>query len=313
MSATFSTAVVPPVGLIGLGQMGAPIAGRLLDRGFALTVYNRSPAKAAPLIARGARSADSPRAVGAAVGDGVLFTLLTDARAVRTVLFGRRGAAAALLPGAVVADLSTIAPDESRAIAERLSARGVDFVDAPLGGSTDAAAAGELLIYAGGSPPSVDRVRPVLAAFARRIERLGPVGAGASMKLVNNLLSVGYVVLAGEALAFADALGLDRERVLDLLLDGGGNSRMLAAKRTAFGRREYPTRFALALAAKDLGLVQRAARGVGGRSPLLRELRRTAGEAIRAGHGAEDFAAVFEASLARFGRGPRPAAATAGA
>ncbi|HTW55565.1 MAG TPA: NAD(P)-dependent oxidoreductase [Thermoplasmata archaeon] len=308
-----SSAPLPaPVGLIGLGRMGAPIAGRLLDRGFALTVYNRSAAKADAAVARGARPADAPRAVGAAVADGVLLTLLTDARAVRAVLFGRRGAAAGLRPGALVVDLSTIAPDESRSIAERLAGRGIDFVDAPLGGSTDAAAAGELLVYAGGTPPAVDRARPVLGAFARRVERLGPVGAGSSMKLVNNFLTIGHVALAGEALALAEALGLERERTLDLLLDGGANSRMLAAKRAQFGRREYPTRFALALAAKDLGLVGRAARSVGGTIPVLRELRRTAAEAIRAGHGDDDFAAMFEASRARFGRATPSAPAAAG-
>jgi len=289
------------VGWIGLGRMGVPIARRLLADHIALVVYNRTPAKAEPVLGQGARWAESPRAVAAAVPAGIIFTLLTDGRAVRSVLFGRRGVAAGAAPGTLIVDLSTIAPAESRAIAERLAARGLRFVDAPLGGSTPAAEEGKLLVYAGGDPADVDRVRPLLGRFARRVERIGPVGAGAAMKLVNNLMIVGHVVLAAEALALAQGLNVDRDLALDLLLDGGGHSRMLADKRPSFSRREYPTRFALSLATKDLGLVARAARSVGGSLPVTREVRRVAREAMRAGLGDQDFAVVFERVLARFG------------
>jgi 3-hydroxyisobutyrate dehydrogenase-like beta-hydroxyacid dehydrogenase len=289
------------VGWIGLGRMGVPITGRLIDHGISLVVHNRTVDKAGPLRARGAEWSDSPRALATSVGPGVIFTLLTDGRAVRSVLFGRRGVAAGAAPGTLVVDLSTIAPDESRAIAERLAARGIHFVDAPLGGSTPAAAEGRLLVYAGGDPADVDRVRPLLSVFGRRIERIGPVGAGTSMKLVNNLLTVGYVVLAAEALALAGGLDVDRDRALDLLLDGGGQSQMLAHKRASLSRREYPTQFSLSLADKDLHLIGRAARSVGGSLPVTRELRRVMDEAMRAGLGDQDFAVVFERVLAHFG------------
>jgi len=300
---------VAPVGLIGLGRMGTPIARRLLDRGFRLVVYNRTPTKSDELVALGASRAESPAALARAVDGGVVFTLLTDAKAVRSVLFGRKGLARGMRPGALVVDLSTIAPEESRAIAARLAERGVGFVDAPLGGSTGAAADGALLVYAGGAPEAVDRARPLLAVFARRVERLGPVGAGTSMKLVNNLLTIGNVALAAEALALAGALGLERERVLDLLLDGGGQSRMLADKRESFARREYPARFTLALAAKDLGLVDRTARGAGGATPLAHAVRRDAEAAARGGLAEQDFSALFESALSRFARGPPAPAA----
>lgn len=288
------------VGWIGLGRMGIPIAGRLIDHGISLVVYNRTRAKAEPLLARGARWAESPRSLAIETGPNIVFTLLTDGRAVRSVLFGRRGVAAGAAPGTLVVDLSTIAPDESRAIAEQLATRGIHFVDAPLGGSTPAAEEGKLLVYAGGDPADVDRVRPLLDRFARRVERIGPVGAGSSMKLVNNLVMVGYVVLAAEALALAQGLNVDRDRALDLLLDGGGQSRILADKRVAFSRREYPTRFSLSLATKDLRLIGRSARSVGGNLPVARELRRVMEEAARAGLGDQDLAAVFERALARF-------------
>jgi len=282
--------------------MGRPIGRRLLDRGVPLWIHNRTAAAADALRAAGAEWAGSPAALGAAVGTGVVLTLVSEARALRAVLFGRSGLVRGVSPGALVVDLSTIAPDESRAVAARLAAQGIGFVDAPLGGSTGAAADGTLLVFAGGSSPDVDRARPLLAAFARRIEHLGPVGAGSSMKLVNNLVTVAHVAIAAEALAFAEALDLPRERVIDLLLDGGGASRMLAQKREAFVRRDYTPQFRLSLATKDLGLIARTARAAGGAAPIAAAVRRRAREAIRTGRGDDDFAVLLETALARYAR-----------
>jgi 3-hydroxyisobutyrate dehydrogenase len=209
-------------------------------------------------------------------------------------------------PGTLVVDLSTIAPDESRGFAERLRVRGLRYIDAPVGGSVDAAASGELLVYAGGEEEDIDRARPYLEHIARRTERLGPVGAGTSMKLVNNLVTIAGFAVTAEALALGEALGLPRERVVELLLAGGGRSRMLEAKKDVLLRREYPARFKLALAAKDLRLAERSARDAGTGHRLAREARRLAEEGIHGGRADEDFAALFEAALAR-GRSPRPA------
>lgn len=300
-------ATVPePVGFIGLGMMGAPIAERLMAAGQPLVVYNRTRAKVEPLLAAGARLAFTPRDVGRAATAKVVFSLLSDARALDRVLFGRNGLARGLGAGALLVEMSTIAPAQSRAVAARLSAGGVHFVDAPLGGSVDAARNGRLLIFAGGSEEDVARARPYLEKFGRRVERLGPVGAGTSMKLVNNLLTVGYVALAGEAVALAEGFGLDRRQVIDLLLDGGGYSRLLEQKRIAFEERRYPAQFRLRLAEKDLKLIAHAAHLVDREAALAREAGRLVAEADRAGHGEEDFAAVLEAALARRPRARRP-------
>ena len=279
--------------------MGAPIAQRLLGRGHELAVHSRTRAKAEPLIAAGAVWAESPKAVGRAARGGVVFMCLTDGPAVRSVLFGRQGVVAGAGPGTLVVDLSTVLPEESRTWAERLERRGVHFLDVPLGGSVDAAATGQLLLYAGGSETDLGRVRPLLEAFARRVELLGPVGAGTSMKLVNNLVSLATIAISSEALALAEGLGLDRSRAIDLLLDGGGRSAMLERKRTFFEERRYPSQFRLPLARKDLALVERTARAVGSPCRLAREARRLTEEAVAAGHEAEDAAAMFEAALAR--------------
>ncbi len=286
-------------------MMGAPIAERLAAAGVPLVVHNRTRAKADALVARGAVWAETPRAVGRAAAGHLVFTMLTDARAVRATLFGRSGVAAGAARGTLVVDLSTIGPDESRANAARLRPRGLRYVDAPVGGSVDAAAAGELLVYAGGEEEDIDRARPYLEKFSRRTERLGGVGSGTAMKLVNNLVTIAGLAVATEALALAERLGLAKERVVELLLAGGAQSRMLEAKRDGLLRREYPSRFKLVLAAKDLGLVERAARDAGAGRRLAREARRLAEEGLRAGHGDDDFSAMFEAALAR-GR-PSPA------
>ncbi len=297
--ATGSSAPPALVGFLGLGTMGAPAAARLLHGGVPLVVHTRDRSKAEPLLAAGAQWADSPRAAGRAVGAGVVFVMVSDARAVRAVLFGRSGLAAGAHPGALVVNLGTIAPDESQAVAERLTSRGLRYLEAPVGGSKEAAERGELLIFAGGNAADLEEVRPLLTRLGRAVEHVGPLGAGMGMKLVNNLVTLGTVAMDAEALAFAEALGIPVDRAADLLLAGGGESRMLRAKRDAFVNRRYPVQFRLALAAKDLKLVARTARGAGGRSPIAREVERLLAEAIRAGHAEEDFSAVFEAARAR--------------
>lgn len=298
------------IGFIGLGMMGAPLAERLRASGRSLVVHNRTREKAEPLLVAGARWAFTPRDVGRAATSRVVFTILSDGKALERVLFGRHGLARGLPAGALVVDLSTIAPSESRAIARRLSGAGVHFVDAPLGGSVDAARNGRLLVFVGGAEEDVARVRPLLERFGRRVEHLGPVGAGTSMKLVNNLLTISYVALAAEGLALAEGLGLDRRRVLDLLLDGGGYSRLLEQKRIAFEERRYPVQFQLRLADKDLRLVHAAARGADREARIAHEAGRLVEEGVRAGLGGEDFSAVLEPAMARrrprAGPGPPP-------
>ena len=300
----------PTLGFVGLGMMGQPIADRLRAAGQPLVVYNRTRTKAEPLLAQGARWAFTARDLGREVGVGVVFTIVTDAKALDRLVFGPRGLAAGLGRGALLVDLSTIAPAQSRSFGERLAAKGIHFVDAPVGGSVEAARNGKLVAFVGGSAEDVERARPFLANFARRIEHLGPVGAGTSMKLVNNLLTMTYVAVAAEALTLAEGLGLERRRTLDLLLDGNGYTRLLEQKRIAFEERRYPPQFQLRLADKDLRLIADAAKGAGREARIAREAQRMVHEGVRAGRGAEDFSAVFESALVRRARGsgPPPAA-----
>lgn len=281
-----------PVALIGCGMMGEAIGRRLLERGHALVVWDRTPARRELLATAGASVARSPRA--AAESARTVLLMLRDARACRRVLFGRAGAANGLNPESTVVNLSTISPEEAGAIAEDLRGRGFAYLDAPVGGSVDAALRGELLSFVGGEGERLNAVRPVLDAFSRRVERMGPVGAGSAMKLVNNLLTLAHVAALGEALALAEASQLDRTAVLEMLSVGGGASAMLERKRAAIERREYPVQFKLELAAKDAGLIEREARRRGLKLVLAHHVRRRYDTARKAGVGGQDFAVVVE-------------------
>jgi 3-hydroxyisobutyrate dehydrogenase-like beta-hydroxyacid dehydrogenase len=273
------------VAFCGLGNMGAPMAERLVDSGLDVTVWNRSRPAAARLATRGATVAGSP--ADAAATAGVTVTMLADGAALEEVVFGPSGASEGLRAGGVLMDMSTIGPDAARSAAGRLP-DGAGFVDAPVKGGPAKAASGELRILVGGAADDVERVAPVLGALGTWTH-LGPVGTGAAAKVLNNYAVITLVSVLGEAVALADALGLEEELALDVL------SRTPLA---ASAERQWPrvagerVSFKLRLAAKDLALaVDAAAAGVRDLrlgAVALERLR----QAERAGLGEEDQARV---------------------
>ena len=282
------------VGFVGLGMMGRALVGRLLEQRIPVVAWNRSPGPVRAARRRGAVGAASPREVGERSGTGIVFTMVTDGTALRSVLFGRRGLAEGLPRSGLVVDLSTVLPSDSIGAARRLKKSGHHFLDVPVGGSVDAAAAGRLLYYVGGDPADLERVRPVLERIGRGVEAMGPVGAGAAMKFVNNLITIGTVSMLCEAVAVGEATGIPRARVLDVLGKGGAASTMLESKRTALAARRYPARFKLVLARKDLRLFEKHAKTQGVAPVGARAARRWFDAAVREGRGNADFSAVFE-------------------
>jgi 3-hydroxyisobutyrate dehydrogenase-like beta-hydroxyacid dehydrogenase len=243
---------------LGLGQMGAPMARRLLAAGHDVTVWNRTAEKAEPLVGEGARQASTP--AEAAHGVEAAITMLTDPGALEAVLFGSDGLAVALQEGATVIDMSTVGTEAVLRVAERLP-RGVAMVDAPVLGTIPQAEEGQLKILAGGDREVFERWRSVLEVLG--VPRLlGPLGSGSSMKLVVNSTIGGVVSVLGEALALADSLGLDEEATLDVLADSVIGPAVSRA-RPSIESGTYPPRFKLTLARKDLGLVMEAARRAG--------------------------------------------------
>jgi 3-hydroxyisobutyrate dehydrogenase-like beta-hydroxyacid dehydrogenase len=275
------------IAFMGLGLMGEPMAGRLVDAGHDVAVWNRTASRAEALRERGAEVAATP--AEAAAGRDVAITMLTDADALDGVLFGGDGAAAALAQGSLLIDMSTVGRDAVLAVADRLPG-GVEMLDSPVTGSTPRAEAGELTILVGGTAAAYERARPVLEVLGTP-RRVGDLGSGAAMKLVSNS-TLGAILLGiGEALALGDALGLDRGAVLDLLENSylGG---MVKTKRAMLDSGEYPPQFKLSLAAKDLRLVERAA-AAGGRALRGSTVAREAFDAAEeAGRGDEDYAAL---------------------
>lgn len=280
------------VAFCGLGQMGAPMAARLLDAGHDLTVWNRNSERASPLVARGARRAATP--AEAAAGAEIAVTMLADPAALDEVVFAAGGLAAGLLPGATLVDMSTVGPDAVRDIGARLP-EAVHFLDAPVLGSVGQALDGSLRIFVGGDPATFDRWRPLLAAMGTP-SHLGPLGAGASMKLVANSTLGALMCGLAEALALADAFGLDEVAVLDILA-GSPIGRTVGSKRPLIEGGSYqPANFKLSLAAKDLGLVVQAAEAAGIDLRLAVAARAWFDRADAAGLGSLDYSAVIAAA-----------------
>lgn len=280
------------VALVGTGRMGSAMGARIRSAGLPLVVHNRTPAKAEALAARtGARVAATPRE--AAADADVVVTSLTDDDAAHEVFGGPDGIAAGLRPGAVVADTSTIAPTTTRELADLVSRAGATLVDTPVSGSVSTVEAGTLLVMAGGDTAALEVARPVLATFATRIEHLGPVGAGATMKLAVNALVHAIDVALSEALVLAERAGLDRAQAYDVIAGGAAGAPFVQYKRASFLDPEgTPVALALRLVAKDLGLAADLARQAGAPVAQLEENRAIVDAAIGAGYGDADLSAV---------------------
>ncbi|MGE0097452.1 MAG: NAD(P)-dependent oxidoreductase [Hydrogenophaga sp.] len=214
------------IGFIGLGDIGAPMAMRILDAGHPLTVFNRTPDKAQPFAEKGAAVA---RSLGelAAVCDVILFCV-SNGEAVEHVVFGPGGLAEAGRAGQVVVDLSTIHPVHTQQMAARLAAeRGMAWVDAPVSGGPAGARLGTLAVMAGGDAAVVERVRPVLSAFGGRITHMGPVGCGMATKACNQMLNYGTGAVVAETLNFAARFGIDPALIPEAVAGGFADSNVL--------------------------------------------------------------------------------------
>lgn len=272
------------VAVLGLGAMGSRIAARLLAAGHSVTVWNRTPEKAGPLVELGATAAASP--AGAVAGVEVAITMLADPDALAAV-----ADASELRPGQTLVEMSTVGP----AAIERLRgalADGVALLDAPVLGSIAEAEAGTLVVFVGGSAEDAERVRPLLTELGTPLH-VGGSGAGAAAKLVANSTLFGAIAVLGEALALADALGLDRETAFSVL----GRTPLAAQaerRRDAIEDGAFPPRFALALARKDAALVAAASAA---RLPVAEAALAWLAEAERAGAGGRDYSAVLATIL----------------
>ncbi|HEX6906722.1 MAG TPA: NAD(P)-dependent oxidoreductase [Terriglobales bacterium] len=275
------------VAFLGLGIMGRPMAANLVKAGHEVSTWNRSSGKEV----EGARAAASP--AEAARGAEVVWMCVSDTAAVEQVLFGPEGVESALEPGALVVDSSTISPSATLRFAQRLKQKGADYVDAPVTGSKIGAEGGQLIFIVGGAESTVDRLRPLFAAMGKLMVRVGDTGKGQSAKLAMNLMiAVTYEGFA-EALTLATRLGVNMERLLELINASMVRSGVVEYKAPFVLKHDFTPNFPLRLMHKDIHLMLDAAREARIKLPALETVEEIYEIAADEGQGDLDYAATL--------------------
>ena len=280
------------IAFLGLGIMGSGMAGRLLDAGARLTVFNRSPQRATPLAARGAAIAATPREAVAEAE--IVFSMVADDAASHDVWNGGAGALAGVRPGTLLVECSTVTVSRIAELAESARRIGCELVDAPVTGSKMQAAGGELVFLVGGSEPAIARIRPALDAMGTSVVHLGPVGSGALVKLINNFLAGVQAASLAEAIAIIERSSLDRVQTIGAIVNGSPGSPVMKTLASRILADDFSPNFYLHLLAKDLGY----AIGEGERRGVPMSMASTARDLLQAsiarGDGDKDMAAVVE-------------------
>ncbi|MDZ4698156.1 MAG: NAD(P)-dependent oxidoreductase [Rhodothermales bacterium] len=250
-----------PVGLIGLGIMGRGMAANLLKAGFEVCVWNRTASRAEALVVAGATQATDPASLARRCE--MIITCVSDTPDVEQVILGEGGVLEGAARGSLVIDMSTISPEATRGIAKRLQERGIHMLDAPVSGGSEGAARGTLSIMVGGEAAQVERAMPYFEAMGKTITHVGGVGAGQTVKLINQILVVVTMLGVGEALVLAEAGGLDLEKTLAAVSGGAAGSWMLSNRGPQVIKRDWRPGFTIDLQQKDLRLVLEAGKSLG--------------------------------------------------
>lgn len=256
------------VAFIGLGRMGHGMAGRYIEAGFAVSVWNRSKAKAEDLIARGARSATSPE--DAAIDADAVVTMVADDNASREVWLTRNGAAATMKAGTLAIECSTVSYAHALELARELRGRGLIYIDSPVTGLPDAAASGKLTMLVGAEPADLEKARPYLAPLSSTIRHFGPVGSGTVFKLINNLMGAIQIAGIAEGLAIAEQAGLDMKLVLEAIEKGvAASPQVVRHSKRMVARNFSGATFTAALRHKDAAYAVALAESLLSDTPLM--------------------------------------------
>jgi 3-hydroxyisobutyrate dehydrogenase-like beta-hydroxyacid dehydrogenase len=282
------------VAFLGMGIMGSRMAANVALGEFELRVWNRTRERAERVAeTTGAQLAETP--AEAAAGADAVITMVVDSPEVEAVLFGDDGAAAALEQGAVVIDMSTIAPKAVAAIGERLGESGIGFIDAPVSGSSPKAEDGTLTIMVGASKEDYERVLPLLESMGELIVHCGPSGHGQMVKLLNNTLAATNAAVLAEAIAVARKADLDMDALVRVVGASSGNSTMLQLKSGPMIDHDFDPLFRLDHMLKDVRHTLNAAHELGAKTPVAEAAKSLYEAASELGKGDDDFAAVIEA------------------
>jgi 3-hydroxyisobutyrate dehydrogenase len=286
---------------IGLGAMGARMAANLRSAGFSLRVYNRDRAKTKALADQGAQACDSPAA--AARGAEFVVSMVADDVATRAVMLGADGVLAGAGADAVIVDSSTNTPAMAREVAQAAAARKQHYLDAPVSGSLAQAQGKELVFMVGGARAAFDRAQPLFSAMGRMATYMGASGAGATIKLINNMLSGTMTAAIAEAATIAEAAGLDRDTALQVLAEGAAGSRLLKTRLPKMFKRDFAPQFQLELMEKDLRYFLQLAQELDRPVPVAALVRGAFHAARRSALGKLDSSAVY---LQVAGEKPQP-------
>jgi 3-hydroxyisobutyrate dehydrogenase/glyoxylate/succinic semialdehyde reductase len=288
------------IGFIGLGIMGSRMAANLEKQGNSLVVFNRTRAKAEPLLGPCGKFADSPAKLAEQVD--VLFTMLAHPDAVEQAALGADGFLNYLRPHAVWVDCSSVNPSFSKRMTAEAARRQVHFVDAPVTGSAPVADEAKLTFWVGADPADLERIRPLLLCMGNKIVHTGGHSTGTSMKMVINLLLGNAMAAFAEAMALGQGLGLSSKMLFDSVLGTPAVAPFLAVKREKIENRHYEAEFPLRWMQKDMHLATVSAYETGVAMPLTNVTKEMYRLAMREGHAAEDFSAIYQFATGNNGR-----------
>jgi 3-hydroxyisobutyrate dehydrogenase-like beta-hydroxyacid dehydrogenase len=280
------------IGFIGLGIMGSRMAANLQKQGHSLVVFNRTRAKAEPVLGPCGTFSDSRAKLAEQVD--VLFTMLAHPEAVEQAALGANGFLDHLKPNALWIDCSSVNPSFSKRMAAEAARREVHFVDAPVTGSAPTAAEAKLIFWVGADPDDLERVRPLLLCMGNKIVHVGGPGMGTSMKMVVNLLLGNAMAAFAEGIALGEGLGISREVLFDSLLGTPAVAPFIAAKREKIESGNYEPEFPLRWMQKDMHLASVSAYESGVAIPVTNVTKEIYRLAMRGGRGTEDFSAIYE-------------------
>lgn len=280
------------IGFVGLGIMGSRMAGTLARAGHALSVFDVDRAKMEALEAIGAVPGDSPRDV--AGKSDLVFSSLPGPAAVKSVYLGPDGVLQGAKPGTILIDMSTVDPETTRAISQAAAARDLPYLDAPVSGGYREAESGSLVIIVGGERTAFEKAKEVLAALASAIHYAGPSGAGNIVKLVNNVMSMGNVLVAAEAFVLGVKAGMDGQTLFDIIRTSAGRSYHFERRFPNILARSFAPGFTVDLARKDLGLAVDMARTHEVPVPALSLIHQLYNASAALGDGPNDFASIVK-------------------
>lgn len=286
----------PNIAFLGLGVMGGPVAGHLLKAGYAVTAYNRTPGRAQAWLDRfgstgNARLATTP--AEAAEGADVVISCVGNDQDLAEVMLGNTGALPAIEPGGLFIDHTTVSANIARSIAEHCAGRDVLCLDAPVSGGQAGAENGRLSVMCGGTVEAMEAARPIMDCYSARIVHIGPPGAGQTTKMVNQICIAGVLAGLSEAVRFAQASGLDMDRVLEAVAGGAAQSWQMENRWPTMARGEFDFGFAIDWMRKDLGYALEEARRLKVATPVTALVDQFYAEVQSMGGGRQDTSALI--------------------